>query len=67
MPNYYVFDQTNNPLFTQQVNPYIAPGIESSPEGSASMAGVLYIANFSSSITAGQNLILQASNPGRQW
>ncbi|WP_282938419.1 hypothetical protein [Paenibacillus sp. RC67] len=63
MPNYYVFDQTTNPLYIEQVNPYTFPGVDGSPEGSASMAGSLYIANFSSSITSAQNLILQVTNP----
>lgn len=63
MPNYYVFDQTANPLFIEQVNPYTSPGVEASPEGSTSKAGALYIADFSSSITGTQNLLLQVSNP----
>lgn len=63
MPNYSVFNRSNGPLFTQQVNTFSTPGIDSSPEGGAAMAGILFAANFSSSITAAQNAILQVSNP----
>jgi hypothetical protein len=63
MPNYFVFDQINSPLFTKQVNTFISPGIDSAPEAGAAKAGILFAANFSSNISAGQNLILHTSNP----
>lgn len=63
MPNYHVFNNADDPLFTQQVNTFIAPGIESTPEGDAAKVGILYAANFSATVAAGQNLILQTSNP----
>lgn len=33
MPNDSVFNQSSQPLFTEQVNTYVAPGIDSAPEG----------------------------------
>ncbi|WP_088833691.1 hypothetical protein [Paenibacillus tyrfis] len=63
MPNYSIFNRSNGPLYTQQVNTFSAPGIDSSPEGGAAMSGILFSANFSSSITAAQDAILQVSNP----
>lgn len=63
MSNFHVFNNADDPLFTQQVNTFIVPGIESTPEGDAAKEGILYSANFSAAIGAGQNLILQTSNP----
>ncbi|OAB34968.1 hypothetical protein [Paenibacillus glacialis] len=63
MANYSIFNQIDNPLYTQQVNTYIAPGIDSTPEGSASKAGMLFSVNFSSNVTAPSPLVLQVTNP----
>jgi len=63
MANYSVFNQIENPLYTQQVNTYIAPGIDSTPEGSASKAGVLFGVNFASTVTTSAPLVLQVTNP----
>jgi len=63
MANYSVFNQIENPLYTQQVNTYIAPGIDSTPEGSASKAGMLFGVNFASTVTTAAPLVLQLTNP----
>lgn len=42
MPNDSVFNQSSQPLFTEQVNTYVAPGIDSAPEGGAAKAGLLF-------------------------
>ncbi|MDF2927213.1 MAG: hypothetical protein K0R57_6127 [Paenibacillaceae bacterium] len=64
MPNYNPFNREDDPLFAEQVNTYAAPGIEALQEWEAAVAGILYAANTSGSITAAQNLLLQVTNPG---
>lgn len=63
MTNYHVFDQVNDPVYTHQVNTYVDPGIEAGPEADAAREGVLFIAHFSASVPAAQNLMLQVTNP----
>lgn len=63
MPNESVFNQMNQPLYTEQVNTYIAPGIDSSPEGGAAKAGLLFTIPFSSTVTTAAPLVLQVANP----
>lgn len=63
MANYSIFNQIENPLYTQQVNTYINPGINNTPEGGASIAGMLFGVNFSSTVTTAAPLVLQVTNP----
>jgi hypothetical protein len=63
MPNDSVFNQSSQPLYTEQVNTYIAPGIDSAPEGGAAKAGLLFGIPFSSTVTTAAPLVLQVSNP----
>lgn len=64
MPNNNVFNNDSEPLFAEQMNTYINPGIESVQEWDAAVNGLLFIANTSGAITASQNLLLQVTNPG---
>lgn len=64
MPNDAVFNQSSQPLYTEQVNTYIAPGIDSFPESSAAMSGLLFGIPFTSTVTTAAPLVLQVSNPG---
>jgi hypothetical protein len=64
MPNNNVFNTEQEPLYTDQVNTYADPGISTLQEWEAAVAGNLYVANTSGSITAAQNLLLQVANPG---
>jgi hypothetical protein len=64
MPNFFVFNSQYNPLFTQLVNTYTTPSVETPPEGDAAKAGILYILTSNSiNVPIGQNLLLQVSNP----
>lgn len=64
MPNDSVFNQSSQPLFTEQVNTYVAPGIVSAPEGGAAKAGLLFGIPFTSTVTTAAPLVIQISNPG---
>lgn len=64
MPNEAVFNQNNQPLYTEQVNTYIAPGIDTLPEAGAAMSGLLFGIPFASTITTSAPLVMQVSNPG---
>ena len=61
MPNYFVFDTVSRPLYTQQVNTYVSPGIDTNVEGAAARAGILY--GVSATTAASNPLALQVSNP----
>lgn len=63
MPNDAVFNQSSQPLYTEQVNTYVAPGIDSFPEASAAMSGLLFGIPFTSTVTSSAPLVLQVSNP----
>lgn len=63
MPNEAVFNQNNQPLYTEQVNTYVAPGIDSSPEAGAAMSGLLFGIPFASTVTTSAPLVMQVSNP----
>ncbi|WP_340025648.1 hypothetical protein MHI24_10855 [Paenibacillus sp. FSL K6-1096] len=64
MPNEAVFNQNNQPLYTEQVNTYAAPGIGSLPEAGAAMSGLLFGIPFASTVTTSAPLVIQVSNPG---
>jgi len=64
MPNDSVFNQSSQPLYTEQVNTYVEPAIDSNPEGGAAKAGMLFGAPFSSTVTTSAPLVIQVSNPG---
>jgi len=51
MPNDAVFNQMNQPLYTEQVNTFVAPAIDSPSEGGAAKAGLLFTIPFSSTVT----------------
>lgn len=63
MPNDAVFNQNSQPLYTEQVNNYTAPGVGSSPEADAAMSGLLFGVPFASTVTTAAPLVLQVSNP----
>lgn len=63
MPNDSVFNQMSQPLYTEQVNTYLAPAIDSPTEGAAAKAGLLFTIPFSSTVTTAAPLVLQVSNP----
>lgn len=63
MPNDAVFNQMNQPLYTEQVNTFVAPAIDSPSEGGAAKAGLLFTIPFSSTVTTAAPLVLQVSNP----
>lgn len=63
MPNDAMFNQNNQPLYTEQVNTYITPGIYSLPEADAAMSGLLFGIPFASTVTASAPLVMQVSNP----
>ncbi|MEK3682840.1 hypothetical protein GC101_28740 [Paenibacillus sp. LMG 31459] len=64
MPNDAVFNQNSQPLYTEQVNTYIAPGIDTLPEAGAAMSGLLFGFSFASTVTTAAPLVMQVSNPG---
>lgn len=49
MPNQYVFNDNDQPLFVDMVNTFQSPDISAPPEISASKAAVLYSTNTSAS------------------
>lgn len=63
MPNEAVFNQSSQPLYTEQVNTYTAPAIDSFPESDAALSGLLFAVPFASTVTAAAPLVLQVSNP----
>lgn len=63
MANYSIFNQIDHPLYTQQVNTFSFPGIDSTPEGGAAKAGMLFSVNFASTVTTPSPLVLQITNP----
>ncbi|AIQ54710.1 hypothetical protein [Paenibacillus sp. FSL R7-0331] len=63
MPNDAVFNQSGQPLFTEQVNTYIAPAIDSSPESDAAISGLLFAIPFTSTVTTAAPLVIQLFNP----
>lgn len=63
MPNEAVFNQSSQPLYTEQVNTYIAPAIDSFPESDAALSGLLFSIPFASTVTTAAPLVLQVSNP----
>ncbi|WP_282938418.1 hypothetical protein [Paenibacillus sp. RC67] len=68
MPNKNVFNTLNNPVFTESVNTYQAPGIVSPPESGASKAGSLFSITGSASALVVLSLIsavitLKITNP----
>lgn len=64
MPNDAVFNQNGQPLYTEQVNTYIAPAIDSLPEAGAAVSGLLFGIPFASTVTASAPLVMQVANPG---
>ncbi|WP_127584471.1 hypothetical protein [Paenibacillus koleovorans] len=69
MTNEFVFDSPNQPIYTQQVNTYLAPGTVAPPEASAGKSGFLFVGtatNTSSLGILGGNVIIsiQLANPG---
>lgn len=64
MPNEAVFNQNNQPLYTEQVNTYTAPGIDTLPEAGAAMSGLLFGIPFAATVTSSAPLVMQVSNPG---
>lgn len=64
MPNETVFNQNSQPLYTEQVNTYIAPGIDTLPEAGAAMSGLLFGIPFASTVGTSTPLVLQIANPG---
>ncbi|WP_151737173.1 hypothetical protein [Paenibacillus tengchongensis] len=63
MPNEAIFNQSSGPLYTEQVNTYISPAIDNSPEADAALAGLLFSAPFASTVTTAAPLVIQLSNP----
>ncbi|MBW4080917.1 hypothetical protein [Paenibacillus sp. S150] len=63
MPNDAIFNQSTQPLYTEQVNTYLAPGIDTLPEAGAAQSGLLFAVPFTSTVTASAPLVLQISNP----
>lgn len=63
MPNDSVFNQSSQPLYTEQVNTYVTPGIDSAPEGGAAKAGLLFVIPAASTVTSAAPLVVQVSNP----
>ncbi|MEK3791417.1 hypothetical protein MKX42_06750 [Paenibacillus sp. FSL R7-0204] len=64
MPNETVFNQNSQPLYTEQVNTYIAPGIDTLPEAGAAMSGLLFGIPFASTVGTSTPLVMQVANPG---
>jgi len=68
MPNDYVFDEPNQPVYTNITNTYTSPGIVAPPETSAGATGNLYVVNAISSTSLGLLggtviITIQVSNP----
>ncbi|CAM4458268.1 hypothetical protein [Paenibacillus typhae] len=63
MPNDAVFNQSGQPLYTEQVNTYIAPAIDSLPEADAAISGLLFAIPFASTVTTSAPLVIQLFNP----
>lgn len=63
MPNEAVFNQNSQPLYTEQVNTYIAPGIDTLPEAGAAMSGLLFGFSFAATVGTAAPLVMQVSNP----
>ncbi|WNS43222.1 hypothetical protein [Paenibacillus sp. MMS20-IR301] len=64
MPNDAIFNQNSQPLYTEQVNTYVAPAIDTLPEAGAAMSGLLFGVPFAATVTAAAPLVLQVANPG---
>ncbi len=68
MPNEHVFDKPGQPVYTNQINTYISPGIVAPPETSAGVSGRLFIANAINSTSLGLlggtvTISIQVTNP----
>lgn len=68
MPNDYVFDDPNQPVYTNLTNTYTSPGIVAPPETNAGATGNLYVVNAINSTTLGLlggsvTITIQVSNP----
>lgn len=64
MPNNNVFNTDSEPLYMEQTNTYSNPGIGSDQEWEAAVNGILFMASTSGSLTSGQSMLLQVTNPG---
>ncbi|GGG74153.1 hypothetical protein [Paenibacillus radicis (ex Gao et al. 2016)] len=64
MTNYSVFNNQNNPLYTQINNAYNNPAVVTTPDGSASINGRLFtVTSASTAVGGGSNLLIQITNP----
>ncbi|AIQ20347.1 hypothetical protein H70357_29300 [Paenibacillus sp. FSL H7-0357] len=63
MPNDAVFNPSSQPLYTEQVNTYVTPGVASFPEADAALSGLFFAIPFASTVTTAAPLVLQVFNP----
>ncbi|MEK5026117.1 hypothetical protein [Paenibacillus sp. FSL M7-1046] len=63
MPNDAVFNPSSQPLYTEQVNTYVTPGVASFPEADAAQSGLFFAIPFASIVTTAAPLVLQVFNP----
>lgn len=64
MPNDAVFNQSSQPIYTEQVNTYAAPGIGAMPETDAAESGLLFTVPFTATVTTSAPLVIQIANAG---
>lgn len=64
MTNYNVFNSSDRPVYTQQMNTYVSPGVEATPDVGAAAAGRLFsLTTGNIAVGSGSSLLLQVVNP----